>query len=819
MDPRKSILTALVLLVLPLRAEIPPQEARGLYGHTDPVHRNLSPLWGMAALESGYLANLRFFGAYGSVPDPRFPRHPALEKIPQDNCPLDATAAVIQYLFPSPDGDNFVLNERGKDPIGAIAREQARHRQVPGTLGGLRKITALLDATTHYRQELSLHPGAAPVASQTFRADVGRILGHEPEGRKPAVASLRQRFAALLQEAAWDETRHPGGIYPPDIVEVALLAYAWKAADHVSELYEALTPLLRRPEGPLPVYDAAYHEAHADALWERMGADGPGPAPSPEEVLLLLFGCETFQIRSLPSLVTYAMAQYKGSTYPDCGETSLRNFFNIVLSRKGAIARETLEAFLARCAGPREEHKGLDPAPAGLGLLAHYYRHHGRIAGQFSREARNAWSEVVSNRNAPGADPLPIVYGAKDHNLSAKPGLENMLNLIAHLLPLPALNRPWPLDPGARFAEADRKLDALCTLVSEEGFTVDWSAGGEKRVKSAHPTLAFSINGRPAFAWTFAVHHYNMAALSELPDLGHRSDAVAARGGFFAQAWLRRLTPPLDFFSFEVPPEEGFALTSLSEALGMNLRDPNSALHMVNRLLVSDPALARAPTLPLVLSRSILPDMNSAMVLTNALELRRDLREDRAFYPMPALLRWPQSVKDHILNAAVFGDVHTMRLILDHGADVNARLPDVETTPVIFQALHFYVGGTGDTPLSVLLATRPRLNLDVIGPEGNTPLTRAIRSPLGPEMLLAAGADPNFQGPCGSPLGVAILALEDHPFEVLLEAGADPFRKDALGRTPVDLARGIHFLRPGFLDTLERLFPERFKDPEAKSAP
>ncbi|BDU73622.1 hypothetical protein [Mesoterricola silvestris] len=720
MDPRKSILTALVFLVLPLRAEIPPQEAMGLYEHTDPAHRNLSPLWGMAALESGYLANLRFFGAYGSVPNPRFPRHPALEKIPQDNCPLNATAAVIQYLFPSPDGDNFVLNERAKDPIGAIAREQALHRKDPGMLGGLRKITALLDATTHYRQRL-MPPGAVPEASDEFRADVDRILGHEPEGRKPAVAALRQRFAALLQEAVWDETWHPGGIYPRDIVEVTLLAYAWKAADHVSELYGALTPLLRRPEGPLPVYDAAYHEAHADALWERMGADAPGPAPSPEDALLLLYGCEAFQTRSLPSLVSYAMAQYKGASYPDCGETSLRNFFNIVLSRKGAIAPETLEAFLARCAGPREEHKGPEPARAGLGLLARYYQHHGRIAGQFSQEARNAWSKVVSNRNAPGADPLPIVYGAKDHNLSARPGLENMLNLIAHLLPLPALSHPWPLDPGARFEEAGRKLDALCALVSEEGFTVDWTAGREKRVKSAHPTLTFSINDRPAFSWAFSTHHYNMTALSERPDLVHRGDAAAARGGFFAQAWVRRLTPPPESFSFAVPPEEGFALTSLSQVLGMNLRDPNSALLTVNRLLVSNPALARAPTLPLILSRAILPDTESARVLAAGLERRRDLKEDRAFYPMPALLRWSQSVKDHILHAAVLGDVRTMRLILDHGADVNARLPDVQFSPVIFPAVASDRRQAGDSPLIVLLATRPRLNLDVIGPGGGYP--------------------------------------------------------------------------------------------------
>ncbi len=31
---------------------------------------------------------------------------------------------MIQYLFPSPDGINFVHNERSKDPIGQIALEQ-----------------------------------------------------------------------------------------------------------------------------------------------------------------------------------------------------------------------------------------------------------------------------------------------------------------------------------------------------------------------------------------------------------------------------------------------------------------------------------------------------------------------------------------------------------------------------------------------------------------------------------------------------------------------------------------------------------------------
>jgi hypothetical protein len=103
-------------------AEVPPEEAVGMFAATSPKQLNLSPLWGMVALKSGILRNIRFYGDYTSVPLERLPRHPGLPAA--GNCPQDAIAAVIQYLFPSPDGINFVHNERSKDPIGQIALEQ-----------------------------------------------------------------------------------------------------------------------------------------------------------------------------------------------------------------------------------------------------------------------------------------------------------------------------------------------------------------------------------------------------------------------------------------------------------------------------------------------------------------------------------------------------------------------------------------------------------------------------------------------------------------------------------------------------------------------
>ena len=77
-----TLLLALGPRAVPVRAEIPPEKAVGVYAHTRPERLAQSPFWGMAALKSGVLANIRFFGAYGSTPVAGLPPHPQLELQP-----------------------------------------------------------------------------------------------------------------------------------------------------------------------------------------------------------------------------------------------------------------------------------------------------------------------------------------------------------------------------------------------------------------------------------------------------------------------------------------------------------------------------------------------------------------------------------------------------------------------------------------------------------------------------------------------------------------------------------------------------------------
>ena len=152
-------------------AEIPPEQVVGVYADTNPEHRNLSPLWGMVALRSGVLANIRFFGAYSSVPREHLP-----PLGPQYECPQDAVCAVMEYLFPSPDGINFVHNELTKDPIGQIAFENKENRKRGGGPGPWRsrELPRVCSSKTYHR---NVCQGDSQIFKWHLACSSGKISG------------------------------------------------------------------------------------------------------------------------------------------------------------------------------------------------------------------------------------------------------------------------------------------------------------------------------------------------------------------------------------------------------------------------------------------------------------------------------------------------------------------------------------------------------------------------------------------------------------------------------------------------------------------
>ena len=473
-----ALTLAIGLPGLPVRAEVPPEEAPALYAQTLADHRNLSPLWGMVALRSGVLANIRFSGGYGPALSPDFP--PMNPASAENDFPQDGVSGVVQFLFPSPDGWNLVHNERAKDPIGLIAQEVRDQRTEPGHTGGLHRILALLEAVTHYRQQLHHAPEAKSPEEgpdRDFEAAAVRILSKPSAGAKGKVEPgesgfdrLRRQFAGHLRRAVQEESAPGRGKYPPDIVEAALLAFAWKVADSGAEFHAAWDGHLLVPPAP---------GARPAGLGGPLGLDpfeglmkheaGSSGAFGAEDLVPALLAFQEGHTR-IPPLVDYQMAAFGAVSFPDCGETSLRNFFNIVFNLRGLLPGSVVDAFLAKCAPPSDR-------PSPVEAFRAFYRNHGTQILQLSSSAHDDWSRVVSGLNRGPDDPLPIVYRNGTCNLAGV-GLVNMLNLVAHLLPDPLLNQAWPEDPAGTLALAARKLTRLCDLASREDSTLAWSVDG-----------------------------------------------------------------------------------------------------------------------------------------------------------------------------------------------------------------------------------------------------------------------------------------------------------------------------------------------------
>jgi len=656
----------MLFLSVPTLAEIPAMEAQGLLTRTNPEAAQVSPLWGMVALHSGVLQNLRFHGHYASEPDPRFPRHLDLEGA--RDCPQDAVAGVLQHLFPCPDGVNFVHNERDKDPIGLIAQEQREDRLArhPGPrAGGLRKILALLDATLDYQRSLAPSSPRDPQAGAgAFQAAVYRILDRRSGSADldPPTThfnELRRNFAALLQQAVLEESQDRQGRYPPDTVPVALLAYAWKAANHVGELYEAFGGhLLLGPEPKVRFEARQYWEGLPD-FRKRQAASLEGAPLDAESLALNLLGYKAYE-GLIPEWVAYGTARYQKMSYPDCGETTLRNFFNIAFSSGGSLSPLHSDAFCARFTGPGGNVAGLRA----------FYRDHPTLAAQATDAARNAWSALVSNLNRPN-DPLPIAYGTKDICNLKGTGLQNMLNLIAHLLPDPVLNQAWPVSDPDRSRLAAEKLDRLCALVSRPGFQVAWRGpepGDERALPGPFPTLGFSIQGQRAFDWHFMHRHFSLtphfkADFRRWP-LGMRFEP--------AHPWLQLWVKANQFdWSRPARPRHPY------EIYAHNLRDPEEVTSLLETILAAPPGpLWR--TVDQLLGRCLPLDPLAYYLVLNVLHANPGFMESPAHYPLPGLRAWPQGRKDQMLlnvfSAGLPAEdlLRQVRFWLDHGAGLGA---------------------------------------------------------------------------------------------------------------------------------------------------
>jgi hypothetical protein len=298
-------------------------------------------------------------------------------------------------------------------------------------------------------------------------------------------------------------------------------------------------------------------------------------------------------------------SERKYHLYSDCGEASVRNFFNIILYHpetkrfNSALLEEMAQKHHLKLFRDVSKKGKLDQVGTEKGLLAFYHRNPD-LSNLDSNLARDDWSRrVVSGlagvsylrgRNSQG--------GAPQCEMNA--GVDNTLHLIGTLMGDSKIALPGVED------DRSTALDRLCEVVSRDGFKVSWQTQTQHSPNDINEILVFSINGKPSFQWEFMPGHFNLLEIQETSSGKQDWSAALPKQG--AQIELDRIWNPIE--------ESEFADSSLSKIWNQKLRNAQVRLDLLEQVPfnVEAGAIAHRFTKNLVLSNERLDRRVASLV-------------------------------------------------------------------------------------------------------------------------------------------------------------------------------------------------------------
>ena len=577
-----------------LRAEISPGLIRGVDGLIDPsCKEKISPVYAMGMIKSDTLAHIRFWGSYGRVPAGQEGHYPSCQwagrwgrdnPYASDDCPLDATSALIQSLFPSHARTDFVANQGSKDdPISKLTPENIgslieliHNWNIPET-GDPDPATAELWILQVYRalnlddQDLKKTTFQALSLAQTqceqYRQDhapLGRLLENfqavtermdeHPCKKGQKVFDFDRSLAALKGTKKWkaiepwakilyravQESKQTSSLYPPSTPERALVSYLLKKGSDKKVFLDFLksTPSCLSDQGRKLVHNYSSFQREIEIGTPPMLSEFLSSHFTPDELIhfkqmtteekiahvnsdpeRLGYYYYSSNLSDLPSLIGGQQAAHKSlginqrsdrkyNLYPDCGEASVRNFFNILFynSETKQFQPEILTQMKERHGlNPyRDISKKGKPDKVGVekGLLAFYTRNPDSTQLASDR-VRDDWSRRVISQ-LPGVN-----YIKSGGQCEMNAGIDNALQVLGHLLGDESIKQSGT--PEKR----KEALDRLCKISSREGFHLSWRPEHNPTPENTDEKLIFSINGKPRFQWEFMRGHFSLTEIQE----------------------------------------------------------------------------------------------------------------------------------------------------------------------------------------------------------------------------------------------------------------------------------------------------------------
>ncbi|MDP1879768.1 MAG: ankyrin repeat domain-containing protein [Parachlamydiaceae bacterium] len=505
-------------------ARVPLDQCFNLYQNTKEKYKHISPAWAEIMLQSGQLKGIRLFGDFGSIEHQDFKPHPAFtdkEGRLNYNAPQDAISALLQYLFPSPNGQVLGINQRQNDPIGQLSKKNNLHL-----------VSTLIEAIIAYKKDKNKQEIQNKI-TDTIEKTRGR--NDKTKKTRTKFDPIKNHFTDIIIKAIeFEDQPECQEKYPTNIIINTLFAFALTSADSADEIYSNFKWVFVDNPNLQTMKKENYDELVTDILADPKFDNGVNE----ENLIRALLGNAFFEQR-LPAPLSYINASFvhqdKKIIYPNCGETTLLNFFYYLWGDRGIInpnyIEETEKKLQSNIIDNIDKNKNWKK-------IKDYFIEFNTINLSMKPEAQQNWSTLISNLNQNNTHlSLKIIYRQEVCNLMGT-GIINMLNVLEKIIPDAVLSTVFSDDDTKNLEAAAVKFDRLVALFSRENAVLDWHMNKQKNISNKITNIVFSVNNKECFTWQFKNDSFGLERILS-KDNDWRKSISWEKAPLLLKAWVR----------------------------------------------------------------------------------------------------------------------------------------------------------------------------------------------------------------------------------------------------------------------------------------